>query len=58
MSEFAFLFIAALAAAFKAVAIIIGLTGAFRHLVVARTAPLVYRHTRTELPFRPASGHS
>ena len=54
MNEIAFLSIAALAAAFKAMAVIVGLLWAVRHLI-AGTAPVVYRHARTELPFRPAS---
>ena len=53
MSEIVFLSIAALAAALKAMAVIVGLLWAFRRLA-AGTAPVAYRCTRAELPFRPA----
>ena len=54
MSEIVFLSIAAPAAAFSALAVIAGLLWTFRCLI-AGTAPVLYRHTRTGLPFRPAS---
>jgi len=57
MSEIIFLGIAAIAATFKALAIIIGLTWAFRHLLSARSAPLNYRHTHAEIPFRSGIKH-
>ena len=55
MSETVFLSIAALAAALKAMAVIVGLPWAFRRLA-ARTAPVTYRCTRAEQPVRPAYG--
>ena len=57
MSEILFLGIAAIAAAFKALAIIIGLIWAFRHLLSAHSAPLNYRHTRADIPFRSGIRH-
>lgn len=55
MSEFAFLAIAAMAAAFKGLAIIFGLMWAFRHLLSDRYAPLDYRHTHAQIPYRPSN---
>ena len=51
MSEIVFLAIAASAAVFKAVAIIIGVVWAFRSLLTQHAAPLAYRHTRAALPY-------
>ncbi|MGB5276654.1 MAG: hypothetical protein WBO73_04015 [Gammaproteobacteria bacterium] len=53
MSELIFLAIAALAGAFKVIAILIGIVWAFRSLLSAHSIPLAYRHTHAELPFRP-----
>lgn len=53
MSELIFLSIAAMAAAFKLLAIVIGMVWAFRHLMTAHSAPLNYRHTDVKIPFRP-----
>ena len=52
MSEILFLAIAALAGAFKVIAIVIGIIWAFRSLLTQRGAPVKYRHSRTELPYR------
>lgn len=52
MSEFLFLAIAASAGAFKVIAIIIGIVWAFRSLLTQRGAPLKYKYSRTELPYR------
>jgi hypothetical protein len=57
MSELAFLAIAAVAAAFKALAIIFGLLWVFRHLISDTYAPLNYRHTHTQIPYRPSNRH-
>ena len=51
MSEIVFLTIAASAAAFKVVAIVIGVIWALRSLLTQHAAPCVYRHTRAELPY-------
>jgi hypothetical protein len=51
MSEIVFLTIAASAAVFKAVAIVIGIVWAFRNLLTQNAAPLVYRNTRVQLPY-------
>ena len=51
MSEILFLTIAALAAAFKAVAIVIGLVWAFRSLLNQQAAPLNYRYTHAKIPY-------
>ena len=51
MSEIVFLTIAASAAAFKAVAIVIGIVWAFRNLLTQHTVPLVYRYTRAQIPY-------
>jgi len=51
MSEIVFLTIAASAAAFKAVAIVIGIIWAVRSLLTQHGAPLKYRYTRTEIPY-------
>ena len=53
MSEIVFLAIAALAATFKVLAIIIGLVLAFSHLLSAYSVKLHYRHTQAAIPFRP-----
>ena len=53
MSELVFLAIAVSAAVFKAVAIVIGVTWAFRSLLTQHAAPFVYRHTRAEIPYLP-----
>ena len=53
MSELLFLAIAAMAAAFKVLAIIIGLVWAFRHLLSDNNAALDYRYTHTVIPYRP-----
>ena len=53
MSELAFLAIAAMAATFKGVAIIFGLLWAFRHFA-DKYAPLDYRHTHAQIPYRPS----
>jgi hypothetical protein len=53
MSEIIFLSIAAAAAAFKVLAIVIGMVWAFRHLMTAHSAPLDYRYTHVKIPFRP-----
>lgn len=53
MVEVIFLSIAAIAGTFKAVAITIGIVGAFRSLIMQRTVTLSYSHTRSEIPFRP-----
>ena len=55
MSELAFLAIAAMAAAFKGLAIIFGLLWAFRHLLSDETATLDYRHTHAQIPYRPSN---
>ena len=52
MIEVIALTIAASAAAFKAIAIIIGIIWAFRSLLTQTGAPLEYRHTHSELPYR------
>jgi hypothetical protein len=52
MAEILFLTIAASAGAFKAVAILLGIIWALRSLLTQRSAPLKYRYSRTELPFR------
>jgi hypothetical protein len=44
MSETVFLTIAASAAVFKAVAIVIGMIWAYRSLLIQHAAPLDYRH--------------
>lgn len=46
-----FLTIAALAAAFKAVAIVIGIIWAFRSLLNQHAAPLNYRYTHAKIPY-------
>jgi|GEM_PF-3593469 len=51
MSETVFLAIAISAAVFKAVAVVIGLIWAFRSLLTQHAAPVIYRHTRAELPY-------
>ena len=56
MSEIIFLTIAASAAAFKAVAIMIGIIWAVRTLLTQHGAPLKYRYSRTELPFLSVYG--
>ena len=53
MSEILFLAIAGSAAAFKVIAIVIGITWAFRSLLAERAAPLKYRYSRATLPYRP-----
>jgi hypothetical protein len=53
MSELIFLAIAAMAAAFKVLAIIIGLIWAYRHLLSEDSATLNYRYTHAEIPNRP-----
>jgi hypothetical protein len=53
MGELIFLAIATMAAAFKVLAIIIGLVWAFRHLLSEQSATLDYRYTHTEIPYRP-----
>jgi hypothetical protein len=53
MSELIFLAIAATAAAFKVLAIIVGLVWGFRHLLSEHGAALNYRYTHTEIPYRP-----
>jgi len=58
MSEFVFLAIAAAAATFKVLAIIIGLVWGFKHLLSAHSVPLSYRHTHAEIPFRSGIKHS
>jgi len=55
MSELIFLAIAAVAAAFKVLAIIIGLVWGFRCLLSEHGAALNYRYTHTEIPYRPWS---
>lgn len=55
MSEILFLAITASAAAFKVIAIVLGITWAFRSLLSERAAPLKYRYSRTALPYRPCS---
>jgi hypothetical protein len=52
MSELIFLAIATMAAAFKILAIIIGLVWAFRQLLSEQSATLDYRYTHTEIPYR------
>ena len=51
MSEIVFLTTAASAAAFKAVAIMIGIIWAVRILFTEHGAPLEFRYSRTELPY-------
>lgn len=51
MSEIVFLTIAASAAIFKAVAILIGVVWAFRSLLSQHGVLFVYPHTRAELPY-------
>ena len=53
MSELIFLAIAAVAAAFKVLAIIIGLVWGFRRLLSEHGAALNYRYTHAEIPYRP-----
>lgn len=53
MSETVFLAVAALAATFKVLAIIISLVIAFTHLLSAHSVMLRYRHAQAEIPFRP-----
>jgi len=53
MSELIFLAIAAMAAAFKVLAIIIGMVWVFRHLLSGHGAALNYRYTHAEIPYRP-----
>jgi hypothetical protein len=53
MTELAFLGLAAVAGAFKLTAIAIGVIWAFQSLSM-REAPLIYRRSRTRLPFRSA----
>ena len=50
MSEIIFLTIAALAAAFKAIAILIGIIWGFRSLL-NQHAPLNYRYTHAKIPY-------
>jgi hypothetical protein len=50
MSEIVFLIIAGSAAAFKAVAIVIGIIWAFRSLL-NQHAPLNYRYTHAKIPY-------
>lgn len=50
MSETVFLMIASFAAAFKAVAIVIGIIWAFRSLL-NQHAPLNYRYTHAKIPY-------
>ncbi len=52
MNEILFLTIVASAGAFKAIAIMIGIVWAFRCLLTQQAAPLKFRYTRAELPFR------
>ena len=52
MSEILFLAIAALAGAFKVIAILVGIVWAFRSLLTQRSAPVKYQYSRTELPYR------
>ena len=54
MSEVMFLALAATAAAFKAIATIVGIIRAFRCLLTQHGAPLNYRYARTEPPYRVA----
>ena len=56
MSETVFLIIAALAAAFKAVAIVIGIIWAFRSLL-NQHAPLNYRYTHAKIPYLSGITH-
>ena len=53
MSELIFLTVAAVAGAFKLIAILLGIVWAFRSLLSAHSVPLEYRYTHAELPFRP-----
>jgi hypothetical protein len=53
MSELVFIAITAMAAAFKVLAIIIGLVWGFRQLLSEHGAALNYRYTHTEIPYRP-----
>jgi hypothetical protein len=53
MNELIFLTVAAVAGAFKVIAISVGIVWAFRSLLSAQSAPLEYRYTHAELPFRP-----
>ena len=51
MVETIFLLIAALAAAFKAGAILIGVVWAFRSLLSQQSARLDYRYTHAKIPY-------
>jgi len=53
MSELIFLGVAAVAAAFKVLAIIIGLVWGYKQLLSAHSVPLSYQHTHAQIPFRP-----
>jgi hypothetical protein len=53
MSELIFLGIATMAAAFKVLAIVIGLVWAFRYLLSEQNADLNYRYTHAKIPYRP-----
>ena len=56
MSEIVFLIIAALAVAFKAVAIVIGIIWAFCSLL-NQHAPLNYRYTHARIPYLSGIAH-
>ena len=53
MSELIFLGIATMAAAFKVLAIVIGLVWAFRYLLSEQGADMNYRYTHVKIPYRP-----
>jgi hypothetical protein len=52
MGEILFLAIAASAGAFKVLAIVFGIIWAYRSLLTQNGAPLDYRYSHTELPYR------